>query len=571
MKRFRKAVLLLAIPVPALVCPVRSAALHSIDDFEDETTMGWAGGQAASPVNVSSGGPRGADDAYLRITTTNFHLGTRHVGHWAGNYKAAGVKAIEMDLNHISPSADSVRVRILIHGPGGAFASRSLTPPVSSNAWSHYRFGLLSNNLVYVTGGSGVLDDTLTGVTKLHVRNDRETPTPPGSHPPHITATLGIDNIRGVRESDVDWPQIRVADPTAGLVRPVYVTHAGDGSGRLFVVEQPGRIRIIRDGALVGTAFLDIDARVRAGTADSNEQGLLGLAFPPGFTNKQHFYVYYYAQSAHDMVLSRFHVSTNNMDLADPGSEQVILRIAQPQQNHNGGQICFDDDGLLYLAPGDGGGGDDDDAGHGTVGNGQRTDTLLGKILRIDVESPPITNAYQIPADNPFVSDTNTLDEIWALGLRNPYRFSFDRGTDDMYIGDVGQGEWEEIDFQPASSIGGENYGWRRYEGNHCTQIQGDPCGTNGLTFPVHEYDHTNSRQAVTGGYVVRGSPGWSFLHGIYLYADYNTGEIWGLKRKGTNWHNVLLKESGFSVSGFGEDEEGDVYVCDLFGGMVSA
>jgi hypothetical protein len=196
---------------------------------------------------------------------------------------------------------------------------------------------------------------------------------------------------------------------------------------------------------------------------------------------------------------------------------------------------------------------------------------LLGKILRIDVESPPITNAYQIPADNPFVSDTNTLDEIWALGLRNPYRFSFDRGTDDMYIGDVGQGEWEEIDFQPASSIGGENYGWRRYEGNHCTQIQGDPCGTNGLTFPVHEYDHTNSRQAVTGGYVVRGSPGWSFLHGIYLYADYNTGEIWGLKRKGTNWHNVLLKESGFSVSGFGEDEEGDVYVCDLFGGMVSA
>ena len=546
-----------------------AAPFDQVDDFEDGTTMGWTGGKSGAPQNVANGGPSGAGDAYLQIIAAGFHLGTYNVLQWTGDYKNAGVSAVELDLNHISPSGDNVQMRLLVFGPGGAFASRDRTPVLMGNQWAHYRFGLSTNNLVYVTGGTGVLDDTLQAVTKVLIRNDSAVPTLPGTHPPHITATLGIDNIRAVRSSDVNWPRIGATDTLSGLTRPVYVTHAADGRGRLFVVEQPGRIRVVRDGALLPTPFLDITARVAGGTTGGDERGLLGLAFPPGSGAKSHFYVYYYASAANQTVLSRFSVGTNDVDVADAASEQIVLTIAQPQQNHNGGQIAFGADGYLYLAPGDGGGGDDDDAGHGTIGNGQSTLTLLGKVLRIDTETPPLTNSYAIPAGNPFVGNAGALDEIWAYGLRNPYRFSFDRETGDLYIGDVGQNSVEEIDFEAVASIGGRNYGWRRYEGTSCTGIQGDSCNTNGLTFPVWEYGHTEGRQAVTGGYVHRGAPGWSFLHGTYLYADYSTGEIWGLKRKGTNWFNRLLHRSGFSISGFGEDEDGEMYVCDIFGGSI--
>jgi hypothetical protein len=364
----------------------------------------------------------------------------------------------------------------------------------------------------------------------------------------------------------VQFPSIQLEVVATNVTRPVYVTHADDGSERVFIVEQPGRIRVISDGVLQGEPFLDIDARVAGGEGGADERGLLGLAFPPGFVSKQYFYVHYFSSPPDEMILSRFRVSTNDMNQANQNSEEVILRIPQPETNHNGGQANFGKDGYLYLGPGDGGGFNDL---HGTNGNAQKRDTLLGKILRIDVETPPTTNGYQIPPNNPFVLNTNTFDEIWALGLRNPYRFSFDRDTGDLYIGDVGQFVDEEIDYQPASSTGGENYGWRRYEATRCTMIQGDSCETKGLTFPVFEYPHTGGRQAVVGGFVDRGSETWSLMYGIYFFADYNTGEIMGLKREGTNWVDTVFTNEPYAISGFGEDEPGNIYVCDLLGGAV--
>jgi glucose/arabinose dehydrogenase len=195
----------------------------------------------------------------------------------------------------------------------------------------------------------------------------------------------------------VQFPSIELEVVASGVTRPVYVTHAGDGSGRLFIVEQPGRVRVMQNGLLQVAPFLDIDARVAGGNAGGDERGLLGLAFPPQFNSKQYFYVYYYSSSPNEMILSRFYVSTNDMNMADASDEEIILKVFQPEGNHNGGQLSFGMDGYLYLGPGDGGGGNDDDAGHGAIGNGQRRDTLLGKILRIDVETPPITNDYQVP------------------------------------------------------------------------------------------------------------------------------------------------------------------------------
>jgi glucose/arabinose dehydrogenase len=361
----------------------------------------------------------------------------------------------------------------------------------------------------------------------------------------------------------VDWPTVQLDLVANHLSRPVYVTHAGDGSGRLFVVEQTGTIRIVRDGQVQAEPFLDISSQTGGGTSGGSEQGLLGLAFAPEYAETGRFYVYY-CTTRNSTQLSRFQVSAANPDMADAGSEQPLLTVNQPQSNHNGGQIAFGPDRYLYVALGDGGGANDDDAGHGTIGNGQDPTTLLGSLLRLDVESNPDPAGYEIPADNPFVGVEGSLDEIWAYGLRNPYRFSFDRHTGDLYIADVGQGAREEINVESAGDAGGHNYGWRRYEGTLCTQIQGDSCDAEGLTFPVHEYSHAAGRCSVTGGFVHRGTDPWRYLYGTYLYGDYCTGEIWGLKYDGNAWTNRLLVTAPFRVAGIGEDQEGTLYVCEL-------
>jgi len=324
------------------------------------------------------------------------------------------------------------------------------------------------------------------------------------------------------------WQEI-----TTGLQRPVDLRT--DGSGRLFVLEKNGRIRILQNGQLSPNPFLDITDRVND---KNNEMGLLGLAFHPSYSQNGYFYVNYTGAGG-DTFISRFQA---NGDSADPSSELNLLKISQPFPNHNGGSLAFGPDGFLYAGLGDGGSAGD------PFGNGQSLKTLLGKILRIDVDSK---QPYAIPSDNPFG------DEIMFYGLRNPWRISFDKATGDLYIGDVGQGDWEEIDFVPAGSSGGLNFGWNYYEGSH--EYDPPSAGDSKLTFPVAEYSHADGGCSVTGGYVYRGS--MAAWNGIYLYGDYCTGNIWGLIHSGEQWQLQLLFETHLLVTSFGQDENGEIYL----------
>jgi glucose/arabinose dehydrogenase len=342
------------------------------------------------------------------------------------------------------------------------------------------------------------------------------------------------------------------------LAQPLFVTHAGDGSGRLFIVEKVGRIRIVQDGKLLETPFLDISDKVSL----SSEQGLLGLAFTPDYPTSGAFYVNYTNQIG-DTVIARYAVSPDDPNQADPASELPILQLDQPAPNHNGGMIAFGPDGYLWIGMGDGG------AANDRFGNGQNPQTLLAKMLRINVNSDP-DEPYTIPPDNPWVTaDWNGQDvrnEIWAVGLRNPWRWSFDRQTNDLWIADVGQNMIEEINVVPnAPTTGGLNFGWPIMEGKSCFQAEG--CDQTGLTLPVTDYRHEGNC-SVTGGYVYRGGahPAWN---GVYFYGDYCSGRIWALAPDGGGWTTVELAQFPIALSSFGEDAAGELYVTDLAGGTV--
>ncbi len=355
--------------------------------------------------------------------------------------------------------------------------------------------------------------------------------------------------------SGVVWPSLAFAAYVGGLASPVNICGAGDGSGRLFVTEQVGRVRIIRDRVLETRPFLDITNRVLSG----GEQGLLSIAFPPGYAAKRYVYVSYTRKPDGASVVARFRLSADP-SLVDPGSEEILLVVPQPFANHNGGHLAFGPaDGYLYIGLGDGGSGGD------PQNYAQNPDSLLGKILRIDTESGAVP--YGLPAGNPYLARPGYRPEIWALGLRNPWRFSFDRETRDLYIGDVGQSQWEEIDYQPAASGGGENYGWRIYEGRHDFLPLPGGLPPERYAAPIAEYAHSLGC-SVTGGYVYRGSayPG---LRGIYLYGDYCSGRIWGLAFKGGMWSGQILAETGLSLSTFGEDDAGALYFADLASGTI--
>lgn len=348
---------------------------------------------------------------------------------------------------------------------------------------------------------------------------------------------------------------IALESVATGLKQPLYATGAGDGTDRLFVVEKAGRIRVVENGDVRKQPFLDIADKVSSG----GEQGLLGLAFPEDFEDSR-WCIVSYTNTKGTSVISRF---DSDGDSADPDSEEVLLTLAQPYANHNGGMVTFGPDGYLYIGFGDGGSAGD------PQGNGQNLRTLLGKILRVDVRDRAVPNGklYDIPPDNPFVNVGDARPEIWAYGLRNPWRFSFDRITGDLWIGDVGQNRWEEIDFQPASSTGGENYGWDIYEAAH-THPGGKAAGdVSGFVRPVVEYDR-KAGSSVTGGYVYRGDQ-HPTLRGTYLYADFTEGRIWGLQRgsDGTVRTRLLL-DTDLLISSFGEDDNGELCVTDLNGGV---
>jgi glucose/arabinose dehydrogenase len=363
-----------------------------------------------------------------------------------------------------------------------------------------------------------------------------------------LVACNGGGNGSGVAAPPPFPAGITLTRVAGGFVRPVTITHAGDGSGRLFVVEQGGTIKVLRNGLVSPNPFLNITSQV---TPTGGEQGLLGLAFPPGFALRNSFYINYTNRTGiGNTVVARFGL-TSDPDRADPASRAELLTISQPFANHNGGQLAFGPDGLLYIGSGDGGSGGD------PFGNGQSRTALLGKILRLDVLAG--ANPYTIPAGNPFGN------EIWALGLRNPWRFSFDRLTGDLYLADVGQDLVEEIDFQPAGSGAGANYGWNVMEGSRC--FAAPACSSVGLTLPVAEYLHGSGDCSVTGGYVYRGSI--AALRGIYFYGDFCSGRIWGLRRNGADWENRLLSDTALSISTFGEDEAGELYLADYLSGDI--
>ena len=346
----------------------------------------------------------------------------------------------------------------------------------------------------------------------------------------------------------------------------IQVTYASPADERLFIVYKSGIVVIIENGVELPAPFLDISSWV----SSQSEQGLLGLAFDPDYEGNGQLYVNYTGQTPNgsgsfsDTRIVSFLRDALDPNVVDQDANSLLMTIEQPESNHNGGQLAFGPDGFLYISTGDGGGAGDN---HGIIGNGQDPLTLLGKILRIEVDG---LSPYTIPADNPFLGDPGTLDEIWALGLRNPWRCSFDRFTGDFFIADVGQNSWEEINFQPANSMGGENYGWRLKEGLICFNPSSG-CDPGGLTDPVWVYGHSGNC-SISGGFVYRGNDVYG-LQGYYLYGDWCSRRYWVLVDRDTGWENydlsVFVSDSLLSenITAFGEDHSGELYICTTSGG----
>ena len=372
----------------------------------------------------------------------------------------------------------------------------------------------------------------------------------PSASAPGASATPGVPASFDPTGMNLD---VRVI--VDGLAAPVDVTSAGDGSGRLFVVEQGGRIRIVKDGVLAPRPFLDISGRITSG----GERGLLGLAFHPDFPTDPRFFVDYTDLDGNTRV-AQFKVDGSDPDVADPASELVILGFDQPFPNHNGGGVEFGPDGMLYVSAGDGGSGGD------PQGNGQRLDTFLAKILRLDIDGNSASAPYKVPPDNPFLAVAGAKPEIWLTGLRNPWRFRFDRATGDLWIGDVGQGLWEEIDVARAG-VSGLDYGWNTMEGFHCFNPT-DGCDQHGLTLPLAEYGH-DLGCAVIGGVVVR-DPSQPTLDGGYVFGDECSGNLWLMDPAGTGKREpVLASKTGTALSAIGEDDDGHVFTTDVSGGKL--
>ena len=367
-----------------------------------------------------------------------------------------------------------------------------------------------------------------------------------------------IDSVAAAVQTTVVWRDVayewvKVAD---NLDLPLGLFHAGDGSNRVFVVEQIGTILVIENGQVLAEPFLDISSLLPDGVYSGiyTEQGLLGLAFHPNYRENGIFFVSYTNRQG-DSVLARYHVSADDPNRADPSSATILLTVDQPFEDHNGGNIVFGPDGYLYMGFGDGGRPAEPNY------NSQEPGLYLGKMLRLDVNA----ETYRVPDDNPFLDDPAYVPEAWATGLRNPWRFSFDRATGDLYIADVGQWHYEEVNFQPASSKGGENYGWSAFEASHPYLEDETVLGKH--TPPILEYGH-EAGLSITGGYVYRG-PTLTELNGLYFYGDYVNGLVWIAYRDDEgNWQSETFMDTPFVISSFGEDEQGELYLVDYKGAV---
>jgi len=382
-----------------------------------------------------------------------------------------------------------------------------------------------------------------------------EEPPPPAAPPPESTPSTGKqedpERPAGADRFRAAAVDLRLEPVARGFNAPLIATNAADGSNRLFVGEQAGLIWTVVDGERSSSPFLDISSRITVG----GEQGLLGLAFHPSFEDNGKLYVNYTDVNG-NTVIAEYRASG---DRADPDSERVLLSIDQPFANHNGGALAFGADGYLYIATGDGGGAGDPE------GNGQDLGTLLGKLLRIDVDGESSGRPYSIPSDNPFTNRDGAAPEVWAFGLRNPWRFGFDEDTRTLWIADVGQGELEEINVADAGR-GGLNYGWDVMEGTAC--YESEDCDRSGKVLPVAEYGHDQGC-AVTGGTIYRGRR-FPDMRGGYFFGDYCSGIMWALPADRPNSQPLVkVLESGRAISSFGVDERGEMYLTDLATGEV--
>ena len=391
----------------------------------------------------------------------------------------------------------------------------------------------------------------VTAILLLGVTTEPETPAPAPQVMVEPAVSAPRISLYDIRADDYVW-----ANFASGFDNPVLLTHAGDGSGRLFGVEQTGMVWIVTpDGETLPEPFLDVALMMGQDVMRGSytERGLLGLAFHPNFARNRTFFIHQTDLNG-DTQIVRYQTLAADPNRVDPDSRTVILSIDQPWHDHNGGMIAFGGDGYLYIGMGDGGREDDPD------GNGQNTAVLLGKILRIDVDGAP----YRVPDDNPFVGQAGYAPEIWAYGLRNPWRFSFDRATGDLYVGDVGQWSMEEINYLPAG-IGGVNFGWQTYEG---TLLRAESAPDEPPTMPIAEYAHSEGC-SVTGGVVYRGAA-LPDLQGSYLYGDYCSGRVWLLRRNAAGeWQNRLWMQTERQITAFGEDEAGEIYLVDYKGDIL--
>jgi len=386
------------------------------------------------------------------------------------------------------------------------------------------------------------------------------TPTQTAVMPSEVTATpeltetvmMPIVVAETTAPPPLEQLNLTLKPVASGFAKPLYLTHAHDQ--RLFVVQQAGQIMIIEGGVTRPTPFLDIKTRVGS---NGNEQGLLSVAFHPNYQKNGLFYVNY-TNLEGSTTIARYHVSADP-NVADEISEQILLTIPQPYSNHNGGHILFGPDGYLYIGMGDGG------AANDPHNNGQSLNTLLGKILRLDVDTG---SPYGVPQDNPFITTAAARPEIWSFGWRNPWRMAFDAATGDLYVADVGQNQYEEVDVELAGSGGGQNYGWRLMEASHCFNPTSCDPATLKVVMPIAEYPHSQGC-SVTGGYVYHGTQ-FPQLNGVYIYGDYCTGTLWGLRHEADgSWSQAELLASGKIISSFGLDAAGELYLIDHRSGEV--